>query len=111
MLLNLINHKMPVYKDCTLTELLLVSGSYLILGGTFLSLLSWLLLGYASIGSALVLLTLVHVTRFLLSRLQRLKYGKPYGYYQQLFLKQRWVTAIWKSRLMTRTGRWSIRRM
>ncbi len=115
MLLNLINHKMPIYKDCTLIELLIVSGSYLVLGGIILSLLSRLLTGYASIGFAVVLITLVHVTRFLLGKLQRLKYGKPYGYYQQLFLKQLiqapWLSSLWKTRLITRTGRWSIRRM
>lgn len=115
MLLNLINHKMPIYKDCTLVELLLVSGGYLIVGGISLSLLSWLLTGYASIGFALTLMTLVHSTRFLLGRLQRLKYGKPYGYYQQLFLKRliqtSWLNAFWKTRLITHSGRWSIRRM
>lgn len=115
MLLNLVNHKMPIYKDCTLIELLIVSGSYLVLGGITLSFLSWLLAGYASIGFAFVLITLVHVTRFLLSRLQRLKYGKPYGYYQQLFLKKliqtTWLSAVWKTKLITRTGRWSVRRM
>ncbi len=115
MLLNLINHKMPIYKDCTLFELLIVSCGYLILGGISLSLLSWLLTGFASIGFALILITLVHSTRFLLGRLQRLKYGKPYGYYQQLFLKQvmqtSWLGSLWKTRLITRTGRWSIRRM
>lgn len=115
MLLNHINHKMPIYKDCTLFELLTVSCAYLIFGGLVLSLLARILTGYASIGSALVLITLVHATRFLLGRLQRLKYGKPYGYYQQLLVKHLSQTAglniFWKSRLITRLGRWSVRRV
>ncbi|HVV67999.1 MAG TPA: DUF3487 family protein [Gammaproteobacteria bacterium] len=113
MLLNHINHKMPIYKDCTLFELLIVSGAYLVLGGLIFSLLTWIFIGYASIGWALTLLSLVHATRFLLGRLQRLKYGKPYGYYQQLFFKKLGTSMLnffWKTRLVTRIGRWSVRR-
>ena len=115
MLLNHINHKMPIYKDCTLFELLVVSCGYLALGSIILSIISKLLTGYACIGFALVLMTLVHITRFFLGRLQRLKYGKPYGYYQQLFLKKlaqnSVIRTLWKSQRMTRIGRWSARRM
>lgn len=93
----------------------MVSGIYLVLGGIAFSFITWLLIGYASIGIALVLLTLLHMTRFLLGRLQRLKYGKPYGYYQQLFLKHLTQNAmlgmLWKTRLVNRRGRWSVRRM
>ncbi len=113
MLLNHVNYKMPIYKDCTLFELLVVSCSYLVLGGFLFSLLTWLFIGYASIGCALILISLVHATRFLLGRLQRLKYGKPYGYYRQLFFKKLGTSIlsfIWKTRLITRNGRWSVRR-
>ncbi len=114
MVLNHINHKMPIYKDCTLFELLTVSAAYLVIGGFFLSSLTWLLFGYGSIGWAIILLSFVHVTRFLLGRLQRVKYGKPYGYYQHLFLKKlnqlRIIQFFWKSPLVTQEIRWSIRR-
>lgn len=115
MVLNHINYKMPIYKDCTLFELLMVSGTYLVLGGIVFSFITWLLIGYASIGMALVLITLLHMTRFLLGRLQRLKYGKPYGYYQQWFLKHLTqnvvLSFLWKTRLVNRSGLWSVRRM
>jgi conjugative transfer region protein (TIGR03750 family) len=114
MVLNHINHKMPIYKDCTLFELLTVSGAYLLIGGLTFSSLTWLLFDYASIGWAIILLSFVHVTRFLLGRLQRVKYGKPYGYYQQLFLKKLnqfpLMRIFWKSPLVTKEICWSIRR-
>ena len=115
MILTHINHKMPIYKDCTLFELLIVSSAVLVLGGSTLSILTWLLFGYASIGSALMLLSFVHLSRFFLGRLQKLKYGKPYGYYHQLFLKKlsQWplVQAILAITLHHCVkGRWSVSR-
>ena len=53
-----INHKMPIYKDCTLLELLVVSSTVLIVGSFSCAFLTWLLFGYASIGSAIMLLIL-----------------------------------------------------
>lgn len=114
MILTHINHKMPIYKDCTLFELLAVSTSVLLIGGVSLSLLTWLLFGYASIGGALALFSFVHISRFFLGRLQKLKYGKPYGYYSHLFLKKcaAWplVQSFWRAPWATREGRWSVRR-
>lgn len=114
MILHHINHKMPIYKDCTLVELMLVSSGYVLIGGTIFSFLSWLIFGYASIGFALTLLTMVHVSRLLLGRLQKLKYGKPYGYYQQFFLKQlsqmQGSDLFWRSPFLVAETRWSIRR-
>lgn len=114
MILTHINHTMPIYKDCTLFELLVVSGSVLVIGGFSLSLLTWVLFGYASIGGGLIVLSFVHISRFLLGRLQKLKYGKPYGYYSHLFLRKlsHWpiVRPFWQSPWVMREGRWSVRR-
>lgn len=114
MILTHINHKMPIYKDCTLFELLVVSSSILVIGGFSCSLLTWILFGYASIGSAVILFSFVHLSRFFLGRLQKLKYGKPYGYYHHLFLKQiaNWPVTqfFWHSPWVTREGRWSVSR-
>lgn len=114
MILTHINHKMPIYKDCTLFELLMVSGSVLILGGSSLSLLTGLLFGYASIGSAISLLSFVPISRFFLGRLQKLKTGKPYGYYFHLFLKHIALGSptrhFWQTPYLIREGRWSVRR-
>lgn len=109
-----IHHPMPIYKDCTLFELVVVSIAILLVSSSTLSLLTWILFSYAAIGVALSLLTMVHTTRFLLGRLQRLKYGKPYGYYQHLFLSKctqnNWANLFWKSPWVIRQGRWSVRR-
>lgn len=114
MILNHINHKMPIYKDCTLGELLFVGGATLVILGVSLSVITKLLFGFASIGLAITLLSLVHVTRFLLGRLQKVKYGKPHGYYQQLFLKHLQQQIILRSVIpnpyMRRQGKWSVRR-
>lgn len=114
MILTHINHKMPIYKDCTLFELLVVSCTVLGAGGICFSLLTWILFGYASIGGAIILFSFVYLSRFFLGRLQKLKYGKPYGYYHHLFLKHlaHWeiVKLFWQSPWITRQGHWSVNR-
>lgn len=114
MILTHINHKMPIYKDCTLFEMLTVSLTVMVIGGVFFSLFTWLLFGYASIGGAIILLSFVHISRFFLSRLQKLKHGKPYGYYFHLFLKHLARSSLighfWESPWLMREGRWSVRR-
>ena len=113
MILTHINHKMPIYKDCTLFELLAVSITVLLIGGLSFSIITRLLFGYGSIGVALILLSFVHISRFFLGRLQKLKYGKPYGYYFHLFLKHlaqwSWTQTFWQSPWLIREGRWSVR--
>lgn len=110
MILNHINHKMPIYKDCTLFELLVASVAWLVIAGSLLSLLTWLFFGYALIGLTLSIFSLVHAVRFLLGRLQKIKYGKPYGYYQQLFLKKLHEIGVVASPRIVRLGKWSVRR-
>ncbi len=111
-MLNHVNHKMPIYKDCTLFELLAVSISYLVVLGSALSILTWILLGYASMGCAITLFSMVHASRFLLGRLQKVKYGKPYGYYKHLFLKKiahiQFTKIFYTSPHVLREGRWSV---
>jgi conjugative transfer region protein (TIGR03750 family) len=114
-MLNHINHKMPIYKDCTLFEVLVVSIAWLVMAGILFSLLTWVLFGFAFIGCAITLLSMVHTLRFLLGRLQKVKYRKPYGYYQHLFLKKiaqlHWVGLFWQSPWILREGYWSVRRV
>lgn len=105
---------MPIYKDCTLFELLMVSITVLLIGGLSLSLLTWFIFGYASIGGGLILLSFVHISRFFLGGLQKLKAGKPYGYYLHFFLKylaqNTWTRPFYTSPCVMREGRWSVRR-
>lgn len=114
MILNQVNHKMAIYKDCTLGEILFVGIFVFLLLGLSLSLITKIVFGYAWIGFALVLLSLVHITRFLLGKLQKVKYGKPYGYYKQLMIKKISRLAIYNIFLrpsyVERQGKWSVRR-
>jgi len=96
---------MPIYKDCTLGEMLFVGGIAFITMSSIFSTLSSIFIGLAWIGFALSILLLVHVTRFLLGQLQKIKYGKPYGYYRQLILKK-----LNFHPYVVREDKWSVRR-
>ncbi len=115
MIFHHIHHKMPIYKDCTFLELMSVGSLYLIVGGALFAFLTQLLFDYAAIGMALILLSLIHATRFFLGKLQQIKYGKPYGYYQHVFLKRvsawPYVDYFWQAPWLQRQGRWSVNRL
>lgn len=114
MLLNQINHKMPIYKDCTLGEMMTVGTAVFITNSLLLSLITKLLFGFAWIGFAFTILSLVAITKLLLGRLQKIKYGKPYGFYQQLFFKKiqqiHFMQRLFKLPFVERQGKWSVRR-
>ena len=107
MVLNHLNHKMPIYKDCTLGEMMAVGTFAFISMSTLFSLLTFILFGFAWIGFAVAMLSLVHITRFLLGRLQKIKYGKPYGYYKHLILKKQ---SFFTAPYLQRQGRWSVKK-
>jgi conjugative transfer region protein (TIGR03750 family) len=109
-MLNHINYKMPIYKDCTLGEVMAVAiTSYAILTVIF-SLMTKILFGYVWPGYIVASVLFFFVTRIVLSKLQRLKYAQPYGYYQHLFTKKLSNFGLIRSRYVTRLGRWSVRR-
>lgn len=110
MILNEINYKMPIYKDCTLGEMLFVGTIVFSLEITSLSLLTKIIFGYSSIGATLTFISFIHLTKYFLGKLQKLKYGKPYGFYKQLLLKKLSEKNLIRSPYVTRLGKWSIRR-
>jgi conjugative transfer region protein (TIGR03750 family) len=105
---------MPIYKDCTLGELLIVTAIVFLVLNITLGLVTKIFTGFAWIGFAIAFLLTLHTTRFALGRLQKLKYGKPYGYYQQLFLIYCHQHALLKTVIplpfLCREGKWSVRR-
>ncbi len=115
MILNHINHKMAIYKDCTLGEMLVVGLMAFIFLFVSLTLIAWLLIGFWYVGLLISVFSLVHVTRFLLTKLQKMKAGKPYGYYQQLILKKLSQHPLFKNFIplpyVQRIGKWSVRRI
>jgi conjugative transfer region protein (TIGR03750 family) len=110
-MLNNINHKMAIYKDCTLAELMVTAIATLCLLTLVFSILTDVLLGVIWPGYLLASLLFFFVTKFLLSKLEKLKYGKPYGFYQHLLIKKLSAMSIINSRFVIRVGRWSIRRI
>lgn len=111
MILQEINHKMPIYKDCTLGEILLVGGLVFITEIVLFSGIFKLLIGFASVGVALTFMTFFHVTKLILGKLQKIKYGKPYAFYKHLLVKKLSMVGIGMGKYVTRTGRWSTRRI
>lgn len=110
MMLHEINYKMPIYRDCTLGEMLFVGGTVFLCEMTFFSLMTKLLFGFAFIGVAITFVSFFHVSKYFLGRLQKVKYGKPYGYYRQLFFKKMIEHGIIRSDYVIRLGKWSVRR-
>ena len=110
MLLNEINHKMPIYKDCTLGEMLGVGAIVFLFEMIGLSIITWVVFGYASIGVALTFISFFHLTKAVLNQLQKVKYGKPHGYYQQRLVKKAAACGLIRSLYLTRCGKWSIHR-
>lgn len=110
MILHEINSKMPIYKDCTLYEVLVVGVLVFVTMVTFLSVTTKLIFGFASIGMVITLIAFFHTTQYFLARLQKMKYGKPYGYYWQLIIKQMIDYYVITGLYVTRVGKWSTRR-
>lgn len=109
-MLNNINHKMAIYKDCTLVELMVTAITVLITLTILFSFITQLLFGYLWPGYLLASALFFIVTRFCLSLLQKLKYGKPYGYYQQRVVKKLSELGLMNNNYVLRTGKWSVRR-
>lgn len=101
---------MPIYKDCTLGEILVVGALVFLTEITIFALLTWLILGYAFIGVALTFISFFHITKALLSQLQKIKYGKPHGFYRQRLIKTLSELNLIRPVYLTRCGKWSIRR-
>lgn len=113
MILPDINHKMAIYKDCILGEMMAVTLATLLMLLTLFATLTKILFGYGFIGCMLALVFLVHTTRFFLGRLQKLKFGKPYGYYRHWLLKktsQSFLATLLPLPFVQRIGKWSVRR-
>lgn len=111
MILNNINHTMPIYLDCTLMEIMWVAITSLLILIIVFSLLIKLLFGYFWPGYVLASLLFYFVTKFCLSKLQKLKYGKPHAYYQHLLQKQLLKLGVKNSPYLIRIGKWSVRRI
>lgn len=109
-ILNHINHKMPIYKDCTLAEVMTIAIFSLVILVVFFSLLMKLIFGVIWPGYLIASTLFFFATKMLLSKLQKLKYNKPYAYYQHLFIKKLSEKRLLPCRYIIRHGKWSVRR-
>jgi conjugative transfer region protein (TIGR03750 family) len=113
MILPEINQKMPIYRDCTLVEVMAVSFTCIVSLILMLVPTTIILFGYGWVGAVFALVLWVPTSKFILARLQKLKFGKPYGYYQHVLLKSlsNSVFASWLPiPFVRRFGKWSVRR-
>jgi conjugative transfer region protein (TIGR03750 family) len=113
MILPEINQKMPVYRDCTLQEVMLVSFACILILMLILVPTTIICFGYGWIGAVLALVLWVPTSKFFLAKLQKLKFGKPYGYYQHVLMKtlSQSVVSNWLPvPFIQRLGKWSVRR-
>lgn len=113
MILPEINNKMPIYRDCTLLEVMVVSFACIVTLMILLVPTTILLFGYGWIGAVLALVLWVPVSKGFLAKLQKLKFGKPYGYYQHVLLKvlsHSLIAAYIPIPFVQRLGKWSVRR-
>jgi conjugative transfer region protein (TIGR03750 family) len=111
MILHEINYKMPIYRDCTLGEILSIGTCVFLAEIIVFAFLTKLLFGYAAIGVVITFITFFHVTKFSLNQLQKVKYGKPYGYYKHLLVKKSIEFGLLSNRYLTRKCKWSVRRV
>jgi conjugative transfer region protein (TIGR03750 family) len=110
-MLNNINHKMAIYKDCTLGEVMATAITSLLVLTLVFSIVSKILFGYFWPGYLLASGLFFFITKLLLTKLQKLKYGKPHGYYQHLIIKKLSELGLVKNKYLIRHGRWSVRRL
>jgi conjugative transfer region protein (TIGR03750 family) len=101
---------MPIYRDCSLVELMVVALGTLVFLTLIFSCLSKLLCGYVWPGYILASALFFFVTKLLLSRLQKIKVGKPPGFYQHLIIKKCIERGFIRGKYITRVGRWAVRR-
>lgn len=111
MILHEINYKMPIYRDCTLGEILSIGTVVFLAEIIVFACLTKLLFGYAAIGVAITFISFFHITKFSLNQLQKVKYGKPYGYYKHLLVKKLIELGFLSDRYLARKCKWSVRRV
>jgi len=102
---------MPVYQDCTLGEIVTIAVVTLVSMGVVLSIVSRILCGYFWPGYLLASGLFFFVTKFLIQKLQKMKMGKPYGYYRHLIHQRFSRYGMVRCRFVQRRGEWSVRRM
>ena len=107
MLVEHLNHRMPIYQECSLYEIMTMGLVILGLSLLLFPLATECLVGNAATGLVTAFLGTLVMTRLAISQLSSLKAGKPQGYYSQwirLWLDQHY---LYTAPYVRRIGYWT----
>lgn len=104
-----LNEQPTIFRGCSSQELVTIAWVSAVIWIPICVMLSSML-GYAMVGFSLGAIG-VGCTVFVTATIfQKLKRGKPFGYYQQLFACFLEDKHIWRSKFIRKTGVWSLGR-
>ena len=109
-LLDAIYAPLPIYKHCTLQEIIILGSGVLGISLLLFPIATFIICGSAWLGLVIALPLSFVLTRLAIGYLAHLKYGKPHGYYQQYLRGQLSRLGVYRSPYITRVGRWSVGR-
>jgi len=102
-----IQQPLPIYKQCTLQEIIILGSGILLISSLVFPLMTWLCCWSGMIGLALAFPLSFGFTRLAIGRLATLKQGKPHGFYQQTLRNRLARVGLYRLPYVTRVGRWS----
>ena len=107
MLIEEINHRMPIYKNCSLVEVMILGLIVLSLSLLTFPLATKLLVNSFASGLVTALLGSFGLTSLAISQLSQLKAGKPAGFVSQQF--RLWLDDwhLMRSPFIRRVGTWT----
>ena len=109
-LFDAIQYPMPIYKQCTLKEIIVVGCMVSLLTLILMPIVTGILLHALWLGFSLALPSSFGFTRWFVCQLERLKQDKPEGYAIQRLYRLLSQYGLYQSPYVTRVGRWCIGR-
>jgi conjugative transfer region protein (TIGR03750 family) len=107
-LVNHINTPMPIFKGCTLMEIMVLGAISVISSIVILSMITLICWGTLLLGMVLGLFASFGVIHLAIARFARLKANKPAGFYRQWFLLYLARHHLCPNPRIDRQGRWEV---
>jgi conjugative transfer region protein (TIGR03750 family) len=108
MILNDINYKMTIYRDCTLSEILTVGALCLILPLIVLCTIFKLFTGYGVFGAVIVIIFFWPIFKGMINKLQKIKSGKPHSYFKHVLIKKLIQLGLYNEIFIIKHQKWSV---
>ncbi len=105
-----LNQDAPIWRGCSMSELIWLSIACLGVGCPLFSLLSLLVLGHFLFGMAFGIVGAIGFVYLTTGLLQKFKQGKPRGYVSQLIFYKLEQYGLYQSKLLRRSSRWIVGR-